>query len=313
MKKFFLFLFCAIAIAAGLPGQPALAQGQVDWVNKSVTATGFGAPNPKHTNPAQSRLMARSAAIADAYRALAETAQGVQVDGTTTAANKMAENDIVRTRVMAVLKGATIVSEGWDGEGAERAYMVTMQIPLFGASSLLEGLLSAEEVKPPVPFALPSAPVPETPPPTITTLQAPPAAAPAPSSPPPRAPAAAESAPPPAPPRQNAYSGVVVDCRGMGLVAVATPSLYDNGKRAIYTPAQVDVARQGNPGMLDYSQSLDSQERAGGNPLIVKAVTLDGNNANPVISSSDADYILAENAKSRFFDNLSVVFVTENA
>jgi hypothetical protein len=62
-------------------------------------------------------------------------------------------------------------------------------------------------------------------------------------------------------------------------------------------------------GMADYEHNIDNFKRAGANPLVVKATALDGHNSNPVISEADANYVLAENSKTHFRDDLAVVFI----
>ena len=45
------------------------------------------------------------------------------------------------------------------------------------------------------------------------------------------------------------------------------------------------------------------------NPLVVKAVSLDNHNGNPVLSLADANRVLIENGATGFLDNASVVFL----
>ena len=47
------------------------AEGNVDWDSRVITVTGMGAAQPNAMNPAQARMMARRAAVADGYRQLA--------------------------------------------------------------------------------------------------------------------------------------------------------------------------------------------------------------------------------------------------
>ena len=59
--------------------------------------------------------------------------------------------------------------------------------------------------------------------------------------------------------------------------------------------------------MAGYTRDIHNAARAGSNPLIVKAVRIDG--ANPVLSLDDADRVLVENNASGFLDATNVVFV----
>jgi hypothetical protein len=76
-----------------------------------IRAAGYGAPPPLRPGvpPGQVRLMAERAAKADAYRNLLERVKGVRVEGETTVQDYIARNDVIRTRVDGVLRGARII------------------------------------------------------------------------------------------------------------------------------------------------------------------------------------------------------------
>ncbi|MBR0061913.1 MAG: hypothetical protein IJP68_10595, partial [Selenomonadaceae bacterium] len=65
-------------------------------------------------------------------------------------------------------------------------------------------------------------------------------------------------------------------------------------------------------GMASYANDVNDQisrSRAGNNPLVVQATSLSDINANPVVSATDADRILAANQRDKFLENCAVVFV----
>lgn len=65
---------------------------------------------PMHTaSPAQAYALAKRAALADAYRLIAEKVKGVRVDGQDLIKNMMVKRSTVRTSVNAMVKNATIV------------------------------------------------------------------------------------------------------------------------------------------------------------------------------------------------------------
>ena len=135
-----LILCSSIRAEASLPG--------ADWNSNVITVIGTGVA-PRTTNPAQARVMARRAAVADAYRQLAEIVKGVQVDSNTTVEMAMIKSDTVNLSVSAVIKGAKIVDENITGDGA---YEVTMQLPIFGAKGgLAEAVLERPERVEPFP------------------------------------------------------------------------------------------------------------------------------------------------------------------
>jgi hypothetical protein len=77
-----------------------------------IRAAGYGAPPPLRPGvpPGQVRLLAERAAKADAYRNLLERVKGVRIEGETTVQDFIARNDIIRTRVDGVLRGARVTS-----------------------------------------------------------------------------------------------------------------------------------------------------------------------------------------------------------
>ena len=63
--------------------------------------------------------------------------------------------------------------------------------------------------------------------------------------------------------------------------------------------------------MVSYTDGKkDGVDRAGQKPLVIKAVMLEDNNSNPVVSAKDADKILRENQISHFLDEGAVVFLS---
>ncbi len=74
-----------------------------------VRATGQGvAPCNGACSPAQAYALAKRAAIADAYRLLAEKVKGVYVEGNDYVKNMAIKNSVVRTYVNAMIKNANI-------------------------------------------------------------------------------------------------------------------------------------------------------------------------------------------------------------
>ena len=88
MKKMYICLMTIITMMILLTS--VCAEAAVDWNNKFITVTGMGMANPAMVrNPAHASMMARRAAISDAYRQLAEMVMGVQVDAETTVEQMM--------------------------------------------------------------------------------------------------------------------------------------------------------------------------------------------------------------------------------
>ena len=337
--KYFLMLLMTmlLALPAGVAGA-----ANVDWGEGRITVQGMGVAPPNAMNFAQARMLARRAAVVDGYRQLAEAVRGVNVDAETTVENMMVTSDVVRTSVSAVIQGARLVAEGEIPGGG---YQVTMELAMFGASnSVAQAVLERPAVI--EPFPQPVASVPPAAPSVnvninvtanVGTAPATPAAPAAPAAPVlPAVPTVAVSTVPapvipsapavpvpsvPVPSVQlhqppvvsqgaiGGFTGLVVDCRGLGLKPVMSPVIKNAEGTPIYGHKNLDYDKVVAQGMAAYTTNPEQLSRAGSNPLVVKAVSLDNHNGNPVISVADANRVLLENGKSAFLDNLKVVFL----
>lgn len=253
--------------------------GKVDaatnWNTNVIQVTGMGVANSRiATTPAHASMMARRAAIADAYRQLAEEVNGVQVDSETTVEQMMLTSDVVKTRITATIRGAKIISEG---ELSGGGYSVTMELPLFGEeNSLAETVIERPRYVEPFP-----APAPDFNPPIHQPNY-----------------------------HGGRYTGLIVDCRGLGMINfVMSPVIKNSAGQKIYGHQNLDYDRIIREGMATYARDMSESARAGSNPLIVQAIALDDLNATPVLNMEDADLVLYENSQSHFLDNIAVVFL----
>ncbi len=93
--------------------QEAFIKAEDDILKKNqslvVSVVGQGVAPMNTISPAQAYALAKRAAIADAYRAIAEKVKGVKVDGQDTIKNMMIQKSTIRTNVQAMVKNANIV------------------------------------------------------------------------------------------------------------------------------------------------------------------------------------------------------------
>ena len=299
MKKIVKLLsMCSLAAAILVASMATvLAAENVDWNSNVIRATGGGVAPAGARTVAQARMMARRAAIADAYRQLAEYVGGVNVDAETTVDMAAVQSDVIRTKVNATIRGARIVSEGTTGDGG---YEVTMEVPMFGVSALAGAVINR-------PAVIESFPEQDT------------SVAPArvetrddglwTTSPSTYSGTASSAASAPDGKAIGSFTGLIVDCRGLGLKPVMSPVIKNINGKPIYGYKNLDYDKVIQNGMASYARDMSSATRAGSNPLIVRAVSLENHNGTPVLSVADANRVLIENGATHFLDNTNVVFL----
>ncbi len=94
-----------------------------EWVPVKVTAKGGGAPPPNAVNQAQARLMAERAAKVDAMRNLLEQTYGVRIKSRTTVRDFITQNDTIKARVNAYIKGARVIDTKYLSDGSVEVEM----------------------------------------------------------------------------------------------------------------------------------------------------------------------------------------------
>ena len=294
MKVFGLLSMVTMLLVASMA--TVLAAENVDWNKNVIRATGGGVAPANARNIAQARMMARRAAITDAYRQLAEYVGGVNVDSETTVSMAEVQSDVVRTRVQATVRGARIVDERQTGDGG---YEVTVEVPMFGVSSLASAVINRPAVIESFPEqtadVLPS---------KVEPYQDGGWATPAPSTNKGSSAAAAPDGK-----AIGKFTGLIVDCRGLGLKPVMSPVIKNANGRPIYGYKNLDYDKVIEKGMASYARNMSEASRAGRNPLIVRALDVENHGGTPVLSVADANRVLIENGATHFLDDTNVVFL----
>jgi len=252
--------------------------GRVGWEKGIVEAVGTGFAPDNARSITHGTALARRAAILDAQRNLLEAIQGVQVDSETTMRNLEITSDVVQTKVSGLLKGAKIVRQQAMPDGS---YQVVMSINLYGNDSLASVALNAIKNEQPVE----------------------------------NFPAPAPSYIPPVMNDTALYTGVIIDARGLGLESTFSPRVYDESNTIVYGNKYIDVNYAISQGMVDYAitpemvqAAENGQSRAGLRPLVIKALRVVDNDCNIVISTADANAMLAYNQNAGFLRKCAVVF-----
>ena len=248
----------------------------VDWSRGVIRATGLAAGKKDETSPGLYRAQAKRAATMDAQRNLAEAVDGVRVTSKSSMKDLRLEYDVVDTRIDTIIKGMSEVDIQYFEDGT---CQVIFEMSMFGSPDSLSDAAF-------LPFK--NEPKEDFPKPVDKNV-------------------AKDSSV-----INQKYTGLVIDCRGLNLNCVMSPVIKNADGMKIYGHTNLDYDKIIVNGMAVYAGDAYDQisaQRAGNNPLVVKAVRLDDMNSNPVVSVVDADRILAANGHDKFLDNCAVVFI----
>ena len=255
-----------------------VGQGSVNWSAGYIEAVGIGAPADKSIGKANARPMALRAAKVDALRNLLEITKGVQVDSTTTVKDFTVESDVINTQVSGLVKGAVVVDQQYLSDGTVE---VRLRMPLYGNLAMI--IMPLAIAKPPAP--------------------------PAPSAPAAPAPAVTASAAP------IAYTGMVVDARGIQARPAMSPRVFDEDGKEVYGSSNVDREYAVQQGMSGYARDLtaaQSNQRVTANPVTVKALRTNGpGKSDLIISNADAQQIRASAENMTFIKKCRVMVVLD--
>jgi hypothetical protein len=137
----------AFAQKAGevVDGDLKVEHGQVNWTDKTITATGSGAPDLKAPNVAVARLGAERVAKLDALRNILETLKGVRINSEITVENEMVTNSKMRTKVQGVVRRFKVLKTKYYSDGGVD---LIVQMSLDGqlASTLVESGTKAADL-----------------------------------------------------------------------------------------------------------------------------------------------------------------------
>ena len=260
-----------------------VGQGSVNWSQGYIEAVGIGAVPDRSVGKANARPMAMRAAKVDAYRNLLEITKGVQIDSATTVKDFMVESDIINSKVEGLVKGAQLVKTEYMSDGTVE---ITLRMPLYGGV-LAQTIMPLAIAKPPAP----PEPAPAAPAPVVAAPVAPAPAGPA------------------------AYTGMVVDARGIQARPAMSPRVFDEDGKEVYGSANVDREYAVQQGMSGYARDLNaaqSNQRVTANPITVKALRSSGaGHSDLIISNADAQQIRSAGDNMTFMKKCRVMVVLD--
>ncbi|MDY7001790.1 MAG: hypothetical protein SVS15_08420 [Thermodesulfobacteriota bacterium] len=259
--------------------------GGVDWQSGRVTAKGIGAPPANAVNMAQARAMAVRAATVVARRNLLEIIKGVQIDSQTTVRNYMVENDVVVNRVRGFLQNSQILDTAYMSDGSVE---VTVGIGLRGGFADVV-LPQSMPFKPAPPMA-PAPTTPEMPAPPAPDMPAPEAAG-------------------------TAYTGLLVDARGLSARPAMSPKILDENGMEVYGSASVSreyAIQQGMAGYAKDPEKAGQNPRIAANPFMAKATAVQGKSNTDFVIGTDAANMLRDLSKTQnFMEKCRVMIVLD--
>ncbi|MCP4631699.1 MAG: hypothetical protein GY855_02140 [candidate division Zixibacteria bacterium] len=111
----------------------------------------------------------------------------------------------------------------------------------------------------------------------------------------------------------GSYTGMIVDCRGLGTQYALAPRLLDEAGEEVYGPDWVDRDTATVIGIAQYgSDEAIFADRVGENPFQVKGLRAAGsNNSDVVISSADAVVLSSTDENLLFMDECKVAFLVD--
>jgi len=111
--------FTVFAQGAGdvTDGDLNVDHGQVNWTERTITATGSGAPDLKAPNVAVARLGAERVAKMDALRNIMETLKGVQLDSEITIENELVTHSKMRSKIQGVIRRFKVLKTKYYSDG----------------------------------------------------------------------------------------------------------------------------------------------------------------------------------------------------
>ncbi len=229
-----------------------LAQGDIDWERRIVSATGIGAPNPNAPNMAVKRAGAINAAKMYAVRDLMATVKGMYLSSEQTAENYMMTSDVVKTQVEGIARAFQMVGEPQYFE--DGSVQVTVEMSIDGKLSDL--MMKEEKFGDTTPLAQEA---------TYKLSDI-------------------------VPSKPDVYTGLIVDCTGIDLRPALSPKVFSRSGREVYGSANVNRDFAVQQGMMGYLKNIDSARenaRVTSNPFIVKAIEVKGTNKTDIVISDE--------------------------
>ncbi len=253
-----------------------LATGRIDWSNGVVEAIGIGVPPRKIANQAQARTLALQQARVLAARNILKTLKTLRIDRDSLAKDMMLKHGFLGDQLKKLVYHA-----------AEREIFFlprnrVKMILTVGIRGGLADILLPESIR------------------EIDHIK---------GGIPEKKGNSSESR------EKKAFTGLVIDCRGLKVTPALVPHVLDEEGNEIYGPAIVTRREALRKGVARYEKRIEDalrDPRIGANPLKVKAVRASGRNScDIVLSNADAARIIETPANLGFLRSAGVIIVLD--
>ena len=287
MKQQFILFNIIISLSCCAFTAFAQPHADVNWVNGYIIASGQGTASAKETK-GKARIKATIAAKVAAQRNLLEIIKGVRITSQTTVQDAMLVEDVIRTRIDGMLKGAYMAGEPFvEMVDGTPVVTVTMKVCLNGMPSECVSRPTLTNV-----LDLDARPVPPFVPQVMLVSPEPPPLPPAPPSEVPKP----GGWVPPVYDSSKPVTGLAVHLNGRYFERELLPVVITKGQPDLVTVYSVKVVKPSvvrTYGAVRYADSLESvrsNNTLGGNPMIVTADAVTKDNMI-IIRSGDAKLI----------------------
>jgi hypothetical protein len=243
---------------------------------------GEGLAGNQHQHPAQREIMAKRAAVVTAQRSLAEYLNGFAIVGDTLVKDGMAQYDIIRSSVAAVVKGAQVVVQEYskDKDMAVAIIKLGLHGPKGFATQMYDKMLKDPGIKK-----------------SLTELDG--------------KPAPAYKHKPEALPER--YDGLIIDASGQTFRPALINRIFTQKGELLYDPSKVSQKVLVEQGCGEYTNSVDKakaalEKRGVKNAIVVTAAGA-VNPSDLQVTDDDAVKIFSANQKGSFLAAAKVAFV----
>lgn len=228
-----------------------LENGSVNYADRTITAIGIGFIPENAINAGQARRSALRISKQDALRNLVEIVNGVVVTSETTVSGAMFDDEI-KTKVKGVIRGAEQVGD--PKYLSDTSVEVTYQVKMSGISEVL------------IPPAIISAVLENTGTEKKSVVNK------------------------TIDPSSGDITGIIIDAKGLKVRPALAPKVIDKDGGIVYGPGDYSREYAVTQGVVGYSKTIESAKidpRVKGNPLVIKATGVSGQNSTDVIIGNE--------------------------